>query len=235
MESETLGKVAFREAYKAASDDRQFRDKHWVIKRYADSQNYILPVEESAFQHAQKQVQAHKLARKIKEDLQNSVNDKASFLPTISFNEVYIAMLEGETIIIKEFADANFMKYINKDGTILNTGDSDNDVLKKTECCSHVSDIKSEGELIVLDIQGCDYTIFDPEVVSSLYFFEEGTLFGVGNLFEQAIETLLTLFLMGEAKSLFLPTSFCPVTSINVGTSPQTFLTFGLNFSSTVV
>ena len=43
MESETLGKVAFREAYKATSDDRQFCDKHWVIKRYTDSQNDILP------------------------------------------------------------------------------------------------------------------------------------------------------------------------------------------------
>lgn len=160
------------------------------------------------YQLAQKQVQAHKLARKIKEDLQNSVNDKASFLPTISFNEVYIRMLEGETIMIKEFADANFMKYINKDGTILNTGDCENDVLKKTEYCSHVSYIKSEGKLIVLDIQGCDHTIFDPEVVSSLYFFEEGTLFGVGNLFEQAIETLLTLFLMGEQKASSYPQVF---------------------------
>ena len=34
MESQTFGKVAFRGAYKAKSEDRQFHNKQWEIKRY---------------------------------------------------------------------------------------------------------------------------------------------------------------------------------------------------------
>ena len=90
---------------------------------------------------------------------------------------------EDETLIIEEFVDENFVT--------LKAGDSDNDILKKGKCCSHFSYKKSEGELIVLDIQGCGYPMFDPEVASSLRFFEEGTLFSVGNLFEQALEIFL--------------------------------------------
>ena len=62
MESETFGKVAFRGAYKAKSEDRQFRNKQWEIKRYIDPQNDILQVRDSFFQHTQEQVQARKLA-----------------------------------------------------------------------------------------------------------------------------------------------------------------------------
>ena len=62
MESETFGRVAFRGAYKAKSEDRQFRNKQWEIKRYIDPQNDILQVRDSFFQHTQNQVQARKLA-----------------------------------------------------------------------------------------------------------------------------------------------------------------------------
>ena len=62
MESEAFGKAAFRGAYKAKSEDRQFRDKQWEIKQYIDPQNDILQVRDSFFQHTQKKVQARKLS-----------------------------------------------------------------------------------------------------------------------------------------------------------------------------
>ena len=85
--------------------------------------------------------------------------------------------------MVEEFVDEHFMKYINNDGRILKAGDSDIDILKKTDCYCYFSYIKSEGELVVLDIQWCGYTMFDSEVASSLRFFE-GTLFCVRDLFE---------------------------------------------------
>ena len=84
--------------------------------------------------------------------------------------------------MVEEFVDEHFMKYINNDGRILKAGDSDIDTLKKTDCYCYFSYIKSEGELVVLDIQWCGYTMFDSEVASSLRFFEEGTLFYVRDL-----------------------------------------------------
>ena len=89
--------------------------------------------------------------------------------------------------MVEVFVDRNFMKYINNDGTILKAGHSDNDILEKTKCYFHFSYIKSEGELIVLDIQGCCYIIFDPDVASARRFFEEYTLFCGSSLFEKTI------------------------------------------------
>ena len=142
MESETFGKVAFRGAYKAKSKDRQFRNTQWDIKRYIDPQNDILQVRDSFFQHTQKKVQARKLSQKIAVDLQNATNHKVSF-----------GTSEGETVMVEEFVDEHFMKYINNDGRILKAGDSDIDILKKTDCYCYFFYIKSEGELVVLDIQ----------------------------------------------------------------------------------
>ena len=47
------------------------------------------------------------------------------------------------------------------------------------------------------------------------------------------LKTVLTLFKMGGAKSP--PTSFSPVTSPNVGISPQNLLTFSFNPFATLV
>lgn len=87
---------------------------------------------------------------------------------------------------IKNPIDGSIM---NNDGTTLTAGEGDIDILKKAECCSHFSYTKSESEMIVLDIQRHGYTMFDAKVASSLPFSEDGKLFCVGNLFEQAIET----------------------------------------------
>ena len=107
---------------------------------------------DSFFQHTQKQVQARKLAQKIAVDLQNAVNDKVSFGPTILFNELYLGTSERETRMVEEFVDEHFMKYSNNDGKILKAGESDIDIIKKTDCYFYFSYITSEGELVVLDI-----------------------------------------------------------------------------------
>ena len=48
------------------------------------------------------------------------------------------------------------------------------------------------GKLMVLDIQGVGYTLFDPEIASIDRFISEGedaeALFYVGNLFEKGID-----------------------------------------------
>ena len=46
---------------------------------------------------------------------------------------------------------------------------------------------------------------------------------------------ILTLFRMGEGQKAPLPYQFVPVTSTNVGISPQNFLTFSFNPIPTLV
>lgn len=45
-------------------------------------------------------------------------------------------------------------------------GDTNNPVCNKAECLAHYSFERSNKEVMVVDIQGCDYLLFDPEVAS---------------------------------------------------------------------
>ena len=57
------------------------------------------------------------------------------------------------------------MKYINNNGTVC-IQKSVNSLQAEIECLTHYSYINSDKQLILLDIQGCGYTLFDPEVAS---------------------------------------------------------------------
>lgn len=58
---------------------------------------------------------------------------------------------------------------------------------KKAECFVHYSFVRSDKELMVLDIQGCDYYLFDPEVATKESFSDGEFLFCTGNLSTNAI------------------------------------------------
>ena len=81
---------------------------------------------------------------------------------------------------VEELVERIFLKYVLR---IWKAVDNVNDILKKAECSSHFSYIKSKGELLFLDISGCGYTMSDPDVASSPRFFEEGTSFPWGGYF----------------------------------------------------
>lgn len=85
-------------------------------------------------------------------------------------------------VMIEEFVDGIFQKYINNDGT-LNLTNSSLELQAKVECLAHYSFVKSKETLIILDIQGCGYTLFDPEIASLHSNTDNGVyLFGMGNL-----------------------------------------------------
>ena len=59
---------------------------------------------------------------------------------------------------------------------------------EKAECLAQYSHVKSNGKLMVVDIQGADYCLTDPEIVTAEGSFDnQGLLFCVGNLGDQAI------------------------------------------------
>ena len=59
---------------------------------------------------------------------------------------------------------------------------------QKAQCFVHYTYERSEKQLMVLDIQGCGYTLFDAEVASREASSDGEYLFCTGNLHTNAIE-----------------------------------------------
>lgn len=81
----------------------------------------------------------------------------------------------GEFVMIEKYIKDTFAKYINNDGTII-----DDDYFYQ----------KSKEELLFVDIQGCDYALYDdPEIASVKSVLDEnGFCFSLGNLCTMALE-----------------------------------------------
>ena len=60
-------------------------------------------------------------------------------------------------------------------------GDTNNPVCNKAECLAHYSFERSNKEVMVVDIQGCDHFLFDPEVASKELKSSEEFFFCSGN------------------------------------------------------
>ena len=85
--------------------------------------------------------------------------------------------------------EGKFDKYINNDGKLCYGGHKI--ISEKAECLAHYSYEKSNHELMLLDIQGCGYGLFDPEIASAKLVDDEDNeiLFTAGNLSKEAIST----------------------------------------------
>ena len=96
---------------------------------------------------------------------------------------------DGEYVTIEEFIDGDFTKYLNNTGLVC--GNRSTDECKKAECLAHYSYEKSSEKLMLLDIQGSMYTLFDPEIASATLLIDSEYLFGVGNLTSEAITAFI--------------------------------------------
>ena len=79
---------------------------------------------------------------------------------------------DGEYVTIEEFIDGDFTKYLNNTGLVC--GNRSTDECKKAECLTHYSYEKSSEKLMLLDIQGSMYTLFDPEIASATLLIRFG-------------------------------------------------------------
>ena len=70
----------------------------------------------------------------------------------------------GECVSIEEYIDSDFIKYLNNNGDLCKESSV---IVEKAECYAHFTYEKSENKLIVLDLRGSNYTIYDPENSSS--------------------------------------------------------------------
>ena len=161
-----------------------------VLKRYrperiSDLTNLFSSLES----HTRKVVQMHSLAcyfvRKMKADA------PPDFGIHFLYTELYYGKLCDEYVTLETFIPGMFKKYVNNTGDIVTTDGTETAL--KAETFVHYTYVTSNKQLMVLDLQGCDFSLCDPEIASTeLYDTDQQINFCAGNLSVHAMETFLS-------------------------------------------
>ena len=165
----------FQGAFKATSIIEGFKEVTWVVEKYLESASEIIKAtQETEESHTRKSVQMHYLARNFASQLKEQIEKEQLmvFGTTFEYKKVFMGKTDsGEFVLIEEYIDGDFIKYINNNGKVCEKGT----VCDKTQAFVHLTHEKSEGELIVFDIQGAGYTLYDPEIASFDLLTDDGT------------------------------------------------------------
>jgi hypothetical protein len=165
----------------------------WVVKRYFPGMlQCINDLDQTVEEHTKKNVQMQYLASNITKTLGARVTDVCNdeFGQTFAYTEIFMGKFEDqeEYFTLEKFIDGTFTKYINNTGEVCTEGGR-GEIREKAECLSHYSYEKSSQQLMLLDIQGSEYTLYDPEIASASLQANEEFLFGAGNLTIKAIKS----------------------------------------------
>ena len=156
----------------------------YVLKKYHDDKvEDIVQLFGSLEIHTRKIVQMHCLAMHFTLKLKNET--PADFGASFLYNKVYYAQLDDQFITIEQYLDGDFRKY----EIIPHAGC---DLALKAEMFAYYKYVKSQNRLMVLDIQGADYSLCDPEIASAQLVDDDNILFCNGNLSSQAIDTFVS-------------------------------------------
>ena len=189
VEGNSFASGGFREAYKASSITEEFSGKTWVIKKYLDrALDDMELTKQTPEEHTKKSVQMHYLARNFALQLKQKIERedlKEEFGETFTYEKVYMGKTSDNYVTVEEFIPGEFVKYMNNNGELC---ESNSEAARKAQAFAHFTYEKSEGKVIVLDLQGSGYTLYDPEVASTDRVSEDGSFqFCTGNLSTAAI------------------------------------------------
>lgn len=113
----------------------------------------------------------HYLARNFASQLNEVVaKDRPNeYGQSFMYKSVYIGKTEeGEFLTVEEFISGDFVKFTNNNGIVCK---EDTILCNKAQAFAHFTYEKSEGKVVVLDIQGSGYTctLYDPEIAPLRY------------------------------------------------------------------
>lgn len=116
----------------------------------------------------------------------------SNFGACFKYNKVYYTVFDGNPATIEEFVEGEFQKYINNTGKVckpLDCTDEEEVVIDKAECLVHYSYDSSKKKLMLLDIQGSHYNLYDPEIATEELMCSESSeiYFCCGNLSTMSI------------------------------------------------
>ena len=195
IEERSFASGGFRNAHMAYSKTNELGTKNWVLKQYKNDaaltikETLNMPIED----HTRKQVQLHQVASNIV--LQFNNRAPAEFGKQFSYNKVYYSTYKDVPVTVEQFVPGEFRKYVNNDGKCCCLDEESKDELvNKAECLAHFSYIHSNGNLMLLDLQGSDYVLYDPEIATKELLDGENeseTYFCAGNTSYLGIEKFL--------------------------------------------
>ena len=192
IDSEAFGEGGFRQAFKATRSISTFEGK-WVIKRYLPNTiDVIQQLGQSTETHTRKAVQMHALAKNFTDSfcmwVKSVCRDEFGKVP--AYCEIFLAKEDEHWVSVEPYIEGSFAKYINNTGIVTDSLKL-TEVCKKVECLVHYSYEKSNKQLMLSDIQGSGYTLYDPEIASSTPAEDGEYLFCAGNLSNIAISTFV--------------------------------------------
>lgn len=209
LEVEKFSSGGFRNAFKGTSLDSE---STWVIKTYNEKALKTISdsVNSTPDDHTRKQVQMHSVAKGITKSFASKA--PSNFGECFKYNKVYYTQYEGQPATIEEFVDGQFKKYVNNTGKIIRPSgctEDEEDIIDKAECLVHYSYQSSDKRLMLLDIQGSGYNLYDPEISrTDLYTSADNTeiYFCCGNLSFKSIDNFKDLHACNRfCKMLDLP------------------------------
>ena len=141
--------------------------------------------------HARKQIQMHAVASHLTKCFKSKA--PSEFGENFAYNQVYYSKFNDEPVTVEELVSGSFYKYVNNDGTCIVLKDEDKDIFLKAQCLMHASYLFSNKELMLLDIEGSGYTLYDPEVATTTIQDDDDKeiYFCCGNVSTEGIEIFL--------------------------------------------
>lgn len=190
VDKQPFARGASRNAFHATAISGLRHGKYVLKRQREDRLPDIQTLFESEEVHTRKNVQMQILARNLASSLKKQAPKE--FGETFSYAKVYFGKCGGEIVTIESHINGEFRKYINNNGHIILQDSSETAV--KAETFAHYTYEKSEKKLMVLDVQGVDFTLTDPEIASAeLMDSTNKILFCSGNLSIMAIEAFLSM------------------------------------------
>jgi hypothetical protein len=125
-------------------------------------------------------------------------------------------MLENVPVTVEAYIPGEFVKYINNDGECIDCPNEELDELfLKAQCLSHFSYEYSNKELMILDIQGSGYSLYDPEISTSKREVDYSKSSNVG---DEAYFCAGNLSIVGinEFKKQHICNTFCEMMELSV-------------------
>ena len=210
IDEEPFSQGGFRVVFRAKGSDGQ----NYVIKKFKKDiieeikkVNEHIEKKETVDSLAKKAVQMHKLAKSLADAFDKNLHEigkKKEFGSAFKYNSIYLGRIKNnngieESVVVEEFIPGEFKKYINNDGTIVYGLPEDLEMSLKAQCLSHYTYVKSNKKLLLLDIQGAGFTLFDPEVATSDDALCDGKLkFCMGNLSTRAVEMFIAIHICNK-------------------------------------
>ena len=129
----------------------------WVIKGYLPKvvDEIVKDLHQTVEEHTRKVVQMHLLARNFANQLSKMVKELKckEFGETLKYKNIYLAKMEDdEWVTLEQYIKGDFRKYIHNNGKVCVP--ADHIICLKVQCLSHFSYLKSNFQLMVLDIHG---------------------------------------------------------------------------------